>query len=175
MAFIFRIPLPVVVAVFALGMSYLSQRLENAPVPKDRFRAKYFANPDLRGVERVSRNEPRIDHDWAGKSPGPLLPKNHFSVLWEGRFPFESGLYRFRVAADDGVRLWVDGRLAIDEWKPQPISVFHRVIALEKGYHEVRVEYYERTGKAGIKASWRHEASPNPKDRYAVSLLENTL
>jgi hypothetical protein len=40
-----------------------------------------------------------------------------FSVRWVGTVqPPTSGNYTFYTESDDGVRLWVDGRLIVDNW-----------------------------------------------------------
>jgi hypothetical protein len=63
---------------------------------------------------------------------------------------------------DDGTRLWVDDRLVIDAWFDGSARQVTGDYALGSGQHNLRVEYYERTGGAGISLWW--EKLPNQDD-----------
>jgi|GEM_PF-6536001 len=43
------------------------------------------------------------------------------------------------IAADDGVRLWVDDRLLIDQWQHPQVATFQADVTLSQGYHRVRL------------------------------------
>ena len=60
------------------------------------------------------------------------------------------GRYRVRVTADDGVRVWVNNQLVIDEWRENQNNTFQREITVPGGATPVRVEYYENQGTAVI-------------------------
>jgi len=55
---------------------------------------------------------------------------------------------------DDGVRLYVDGKLVIDEWESNPVTEFTGDIRLRAGNHAIKVEYYEFAYDARIKVWW---------------------
>jgi hypothetical protein len=67
---------------------------------------------------------------------------------------FEAGTYRFILFADDGVRLWVDDRLLIDQWQDPQVATFQADVTLSQGYHRVRLEYYDAWGAAAVQLSW---------------------
>jgi hypothetical protein len=67
---------------------------------------------------------------------------------------FDGGIYRFHVRMDDGVRLWVDDRLVIDAWSDGAARDVIGELTLGSGNHNLRVEYYERAGEAGIGLWW---------------------
>ena len=115
---------------------------------------EYFSNPNLDGVAVVTRTDVAIFHDWKWGSPSRKLPDNHFSVRWTGQRYFHSGCYRFGLFADDGVRLWVDGELLVDEWHDGRGTYFAPVTYLSAGEHTAIVEYYEDTGEAEIRFWW---------------------
>ena len=48
------------------------------------------------------------------------IPKDNWSARWVRSAQFTAGWYRFRTFTDDGVRLWVDGKLVIDQWFDMP-------------------------------------------------------
>ncbi len=63
-----------------------------------------------------TRVDPNIDFNFASAPPGPTgIGANYFSVRWTGKvWPPASGDYTFYAAGDDGVRLWINGVLLIN-------------------------------------------------------------
>jgi hypothetical protein len=63
----------------------------------------------------------------------------------------DAGRYRFRLYADDGVRLWVDDALVVEAWQ-DPQSAWHEAeVELGSGYHFILLEYYEAAGPAAVR------------------------
>ncbi|MCX6811988.1 MAG: PA14 domain-containing protein [Candidatus Berkelbacteria bacterium] len=103
-----------------------------------------------------SFQESTIDHDWGSGGPAGLT--DYFSVRWESISPdiwFESGNYQFKVRVDDGVRLYLDGQLIIDKWLTHAATTYQVERYLSQGYHNIRLEYFERAGQAVIRLSWQ--------------------
>lgn len=123
----------------------------------DPWQAAYFANPELSGDPVLTRVETALDHNWGTGSPGAGVPKDNFSARWTQSFYFAAGTYRFTTYTDDGVRLWVDGRLLIDSWRPMR-GYRSASVQLGEGMHEIRMEYYERTGAALARLTWQRIA-----------------
>lgn len=117
--------------------------------------ADYYATKDLTGAVALSRTDRNINFDWGTGSPGPGVPADRFSVRWNRTIEFEGGNYRFTVVTDDGFRLYVDGRLILDKWIDQSSTTYTVDIGLVGGHHSVVAEYYENTGGAIAKLSWR--------------------
>jgi len=63
----------------------------------------------------------------------------------------EGGAYRFR-SRDDGVRLWIDGQLKLDEWKDQARRSTEWFRSISRGNHILQVEYYR--GRGPRRLSW---------------------
>ena len=59
-------------------------------------------------------------------------------------------MYRFTARADDGVRVWLDSTLIIDEWHAATPNTYLKDINVPAGQHVIRVEYYEGVGIALI-------------------------
>lgn len=116
--------------------------------------AAYFDNVDLKGRPALSRVETALDHNWGLGSPGDVVPNDYFSARWRQSIPFEGGVYRFTTYTDDGVRLWVNGELLIDAWRPMR-GYRSATVELDEGDHEVVMAYYERTGAAIARLDWR--------------------
>lgn len=74
------------------------------------------------------------------------LPTETFSVRLRQTRNFTAGTYDFTVGADDGVRLYIDGILIIDEWQSQVYSTFTMPYYLNAGNHTLVIEYYENDG-----------------------------
>jgi hypothetical protein len=124
------------------------------------WRAEYYENRDLAGPPILVRDEPQIDFDWGEGAPPGLAASDRFSVRWTRTLNLSAGLYRFRALADDGVRLWVNDQLLIDEWHDSLRRAYVGEIALPAGSHTVRVEYYENAGGAAAKVWWDVAALP---------------
>src|SRR5688572_14853704 len=84
-------------------------------------RADYFNDAGLTDFV-VSRTDAAVDFNWAGGSPHPSVGADTFSARWSGQVrPRYTETYTFHAQADDGLRLWVNGRRLIDTWaSPTP-------------------------------------------------------
>ena len=105
----------------------------------------------------LTRIDPNIDFDWAGGTPGPGLPADEFAVRWTGTLvaPAVSGLYGLHLQADDGVRLWLDGQLLVDEWHPSSGNVYDvDVMFAADSAHLFELDYYEAGGDARVFLRW---------------------
>jgi glucose/arabinose dehydrogenase len=122
--------------------------------PAGQFLAEYFNNLLLTGAPVLSRCEAMIDNDWGAGSPGPGVNVDGFSVRWTGSPVFTAGTHLFTVTADDGVRVFVDDLVLIDQWKDQAPATYAASRTLAAGAHAVRVEFYENGGGAVAALSW---------------------
>lgn len=109
---------------------------------------EYFVGRDLAGAPALVRNELSIDFNWGLGSPGAGVPVDGFSARWTRQLNFREAYYRFAVWADDGIRVWIDGELLIDEWQDGVIEGLAVERFVPGGTHSLRVEYYENTGGA---------------------------
>jgi hypothetical protein len=123
-------------------------------------RAQYFKNSVLSGSP-VERIDPTIDFTWS--RTGTPFPgwKDVYSARWQGRItPRSSGRYTFRTRNDDGVRVWIDGKPVINDWKGRPIIVENRgEIDLQGGRdYDLRVEYFNGGDLGVIQVFWSSES-----------------
>lgn len=117
--------------------------------------AEYYGNMDLGGSPVTTKQEAAVFYDWSYDKPYPAVPHgDHFSARWTGQRYFHAGCYRFGIFADDGVRLWVDGELLIDEWHDGRAEYYSSATYLDTGYHDVVIHYYENAGEAEIRFWW---------------------
>ena len=108
---------------------------------------------------RHGRTDAQVNFDWgAGAPPGTGLAADQFSIRWTGWVePKATGDHTFITYSDDGVRLWVNGALVVDNWTDHGKMRDAGAIALVKGRkYDLRLEYYERTGAAVIQLAWAY-------------------
>jgi len=126
----------------------------NNPPAENGLHAFYFNEPDLSG-KAVHRIDPFIDDPWRGRPPSPDFSEGRFSVRWEGEVSGPlTGKVKFQPSADDGVRLWVDGQLLVDQWRPGSSQV-ESEFPMEAGKrYPIRMEYYQGGGGLQAKLAW---------------------
>jgi hypothetical protein len=130
------------------------------PAPEG-WRGEYFANRNLTGPPALVRTDPHIDFDWGFGAPARGLPSDNFSIRWTRTVYLEAGTYRFTATSDDGVRVWLDGELIIDQWREQGATTFTADRTVSAGHHNLRVEYFEARQTARIRFSWDRIADPD--------------
>ena len=121
-------------------------------------KAEYFNNQELRGQPETVRTDKRIDFNWGRYKPTPELNENNFSVRWSGKLtPVESGNYMLGFTADDGARLYLDGKLLVDAWASNPTKTVTKEVSLEAGRdYELRMEYFQTNREAVAKLVWSY-------------------
>ncbi|MBK8048459.1 MAG: hypothetical protein IPK16_15885 [Anaerolineales bacterium] len=125
------------------------------------WRGEYYANRFLSGAPAYVRNDPAIDFNWGFTSPAPGIPPSEFSVRWSQTVFFSEGTYRFFARADDGVRIWVDNQLILDEWHSVDTRTYSADKALTNGWHFIVVDFFQYGGPANISVWWEH-IQPSP-------------
>lgn len=118
--------------------------------PGGAWSAAYFPNNDLSGTTAYVVTDNGPNHDWGTGSPALSLPADHFSVRWTRNQYFDGNPYQLSVRADDGVRVYFDGVLYLNQWDFFQNLTYRRLVQLSPGYHTIRVEYREFTGNAFI-------------------------
>ena len=148
------------------------------------WRGEYYSNISLHGPPTLVRNDVHIDFNWGTGPPAPNLPVDNFSVRWTQTIAFVEGHYRFHVRVDDGVRLYIDDVLIIDEWRDGAVREIVAERWLAAGNHTIRVEYYDRTydaviqlwwEQAGAYPDWKGEYWANPNLNGAPTVVRNDV
>jgi hypothetical protein len=84
-----------------------------------------------------------IDFVWGAASPAAGVPDDYFAAVATTQVVLGAGLYELKALSDDGVRVWVDERLAIDNWSGHADAVDIATVTLEAGTHAIRIEYFD--------------------------------
>lgn len=105
---------------------------------------------------RLTRIDSTIDFDWQGGSPDPIVGDDLFAVRWLGQVqPLYTEPYTFYTFSDDGIRLWVDGVLVVNDWSDHAAREASGVMTLQAGQrYDVVLEFYENAGDAVARLSW---------------------
>lgn len=114
----------------------------------------YYDNADFT-APTAARVE-AIDFDWGLGSPAPGVVPEIFSVRWSGQVvPRYTDVYDFLTVSDDGVRLWVNGVLIIDNWTDHAPTEDRGSIALAAGQrYDIIMEMYDSGGGAVARLLW---------------------
>lgn len=121
----------------------------------------------------MTRRDARIRFDWADGAPGQEMPADQFSVRWTRTVTVEAGVYHFSVQADDGVRVYVDDKLIIDEWHSAQDTIYQAFAQLTGRPHTLKVEYFEDSKEASINLTI--EAARNLPARRIGPVVTPTL
>ncbi len=149
----------------------------SANSPERGLRGEYFRSADLSGTPALVRTDAQIGFRWDRGSPtdnlmargeagpGQGVPNDGFSIRWSGQLlPPVSGRYRIEAAADDGYRLFVDGKQVLDHWTPSDRMRGDGVeLELQAGRaYDLRLEYFDAERDAGVRLGWRMPGAKPP-------------
>jgi PKD repeat protein/uncharacterized protein YraI len=154
------------------------------PAPISGWRGEYYSNRNLEGNPVTVRDDARINFDWSGQSPAEGVPAENFSARWTISRELPAGTYRFSIWVDDGVRMWVDDQLIIDDWREGGARNVVADLNLTRGVHTARVEYFQATAAALIQldvgyldqyTEWKAEYFDNPNVQEPPMVLRNEV
>ena len=139
-------------------------------------KGEYFKSQDLSGTPVMTRIDRRVSFRWdrggpiddliaRGEFPADAIGSDNFSVRWTGQLvPPVSGRYELAVGANDGFRLFIDGKPVLDSWELTPrISSESAFIDLEAGRaYDLRLEYFDDIRDAEVRLGWRLPGAKPP-------------
>jgi len=140
-------------------------------------KGEYFRGRDFAGAPAMTRVDAQVGFRWDRASPtddlvarGELpaeraLEDDDFCIRWSGQLlPPVSGRYEIDAAANDGFRLFLDGRLLLDAWTATPrLRGKSTFVELEAGKaYDLRFEYFEDVRDAEVRLAWRPPGAKPP-------------
>ncbi len=117
----------------------------------------YFANVTFEGNPVFSRCDNQIKFQWTLFSPDPeKLSYDFYSVRWTGKIKSpESGVFKIGIDGNDGYRLYIDGKLIIDNWTKKSKQTIVADFQFEKNReYDIKIEFYEPIGNAWFNLIW---------------------
>src|SRR6185295_1060484 len=118
--------------------------------------AGWVTNLDRFTVQKLPRTDATVNFDWGSGGPDPSVAPDSFSVRWTGQVQAQfSETYAFFTVSDDGVRLWVNGVLVVNNWTDHAPTENSGTIGLTAGQRvDLKMEFYENGGGAVAKLLW---------------------
>jgi len=126
---------------------------------------EYYSGSEFNKL-KLTRTDDIIDFAW-NDSPAGGIPADNFSVRWKGKVkPAQSGKYIFGARVKNGIRLWVDNKLLIDDWDgnktpkwaspigPQNKAAVEPLQLTAAKEYDVRIEFRNITGPAEMIFRW---------------------
>jgi hypothetical protein len=131
---------------------------------------EYFDNANLTAA-KLNRVDATINFDWGQGSPSSQMESDSFSARWSGQVePRYSETYTFYTSSDDGVRLWVNNVLLINDWTEHSAAERSGAITLSAGTkYNIKLEYFENLDRASVKLMW--SSSSQSKEVIPASQL----
>ncbi len=117
----------------------------------------YFPNMKLEGAPSFTRVDSVIDFDWGNGSPRKDFKTVEYSIRWSGKLvaPAAAKGVSIDVTTDDGVRLFVDGKKVIDDWRDRSPETDSYVMDLDSGkVYDIQIEYFQDGGGASARLGW---------------------
>jgi len=159
-------------AVLVVGLLLLLLRKEDAATPSVApaaskpsyrgLRAQYYQTQTLLGkpIERVDATP---DFTWKAGQPPIATAKDVYSARWTGKLtPPATDRYTLRARYDDGIRVWLDGKLLIDDWKGRYVIVDRQAqVDLQAGRaYDLKIEYFNGGDRGVMQLFWSSAGRP---------------
>ena len=130
-------------------------------------RAEYFTNASsgspFTGSPVLVTTNATVNFSSATNWPGVVVGSNHFAVRWTGSVqPQFSETYNFITTADDGVRLFINGQLLINDWvdKTNATSRTNSISLAAQQFYTIELDYYQATNNASVTLAWSSLSAP---------------
>jgi hypothetical protein len=122
-----------------------------------------FTNVAFNNLPTLTRTDAVVNFNWSTNGPDPGIGRTNYVVRWTGTVqPQFNEPYTFYTTADDGVRLFLNGQLLIDNWVNQSATTKSNTITLAaQQFYNIELDYYYKndTG-AQVSLSWSSPSTP---------------
>jgi beta-glucosidase len=142
------------VPLIVKGQIILSKYLWTPDGSQHGLKGEYFNNRNVEGTPALTRIDNQLEFDWPW-NPGEGVNDDDFSIRWTGYIQSEKSFDGWLgLSSDDGIRMWVDDQLVIDNWTKGATSIVTTPKNIEAGKkYKVRIEMWE--GGWGARAHLR--------------------
>jgi hypothetical protein len=139
------------------------------PVPQDAFfritrppqglLGTYWRNMNWEGEPIFKQVTPFLLLAWPDEQP--IVPNGEFSARYTGLLRVtQPGAYFFRVEADDGARLILDGNVIGEGLAAGQPNSFDTTVELTEGDHPIQIDYFQQGGGSALRLFWRYGNEP---------------
>lgn len=122
---------------------------------KTGMQGEYFDNMNLSGKPVLTRIDSMVNFNFGTGSPAHGIPEDHFSIRWKGKIIPPETVHHIGINTDDGGRLYVDGKLLINDWTDHAEQPYSAEIELKPGKeYEIVFEQYDDALGAVARLTW---------------------
>ncbi|MCQ6531056.1 PA14 domain-containing protein [Bacillus mycoides] len=163
-------------------------------VPFDHWLAYYYPNKDLQGLPVDARviapfgQQKKLAEDNSEGAPTLKVPKDNFSARYTTVRRLPKGEYIIRGKADDGIRVYIDGKLVIDRWHESGgfVEDARKIIiddntgakvlgnSSEEDVHLIEVQYLEEGGASKVEFGMEPYTDAVPFPHWTAEYYPNT-
>ncbi len=116
-----------------------------------------FTNVAFSAPPTLTRTDAVVNFNWSVSGPDPAVGQANFAARWTGSVqPQYSETYTFTTVADDGVRLWVNGQLLINDWNTHSSAATNSTIIALKAQqlYTIQLDYFQNVSNAVAQLQW---------------------
>lgn len=124
-------------------ISWYAYEEQNDPITNTEHFVKLKNKAPLASVKQTN-----LAFDW-WRSPAEGVPADKFATFAQAKFESKPGVYKLRITSDDGVRLYLDGKLLIDHWDIHVPAMDEVEVTLGKE-HLIEIEHFDAGGLATL-------------------------
>jgi hypothetical protein len=119
----------------------------------------------------LTRIDPQVDYPDGASPPDDAVGGSNFSVRWTGDVSAQfTETYAFYTITDDGIRVWVNGKLIIENWTHHGDTEDTGTIDLVAGNgYSIEIEYFQAGGGSIAQLGW--ESPHTTKQLIPTDLL----
>lgn len=162
------------VMVFALALSLTIVSADRGT----NWTGQFYNNTALGGtVVETEVYASGLNFDWSGipedegGSPLATVSADNFSVRFTSTQTFSAGTYEFQITANDGIRLYIDGVLVLDDFTTNELSTYSLTQTITAADHSLTVEFFNADGDANLDVQWFLTASQTVTPAATVTPL----
>ena len=122
-----------------------------------------FTNVTFTNLPTLTRTDAMVNFNFGSNGPAPGVGKTNYAVRWTGSVqPQFSEPYTFYTTADDGVLLYVNGQLLINDWVNQTATTESNTITLAaQQLYNLELDYfYHNDNGAQVALAWSSPSTP---------------
>ena len=116
-----------------------------------------FTNASFNTPATLVRTDAVVNFNWSSAGPATTIGQTNFTARWIGSVqPQYNETYTFTVIANDGVRLWVNGELLVNNWAAQTSTVTNSgsIALTAQQLYNLRLDYFQSTGNGAVQLGW---------------------
>ncbi len=122
-----------------------------------------FTNVSFAVPPTLVRTDATVNFNWGAAGPDPGIGSSNYVTRWTGSVQSQfNEPYTFYTTADDGVRLFINGRLLINNWTNQAATAQSNTITLAaQQLNNLELDYYYKGDNgAQVSLSWSSPSTP---------------